>query len=43
MAVRWDARFAGYLHDEPARRGTVWLRLAPASLAAKDLSYAVAP
>ncbi|MGR4852687.1 pyridoxamine 5'-phosphate oxidase family protein [Streptomyces sp. LARHCF252] len=40
---RWDERFVHYLHDDPARHGTVWLRLRPASLVAHDLSYAVAP
>ncbi len=27
------------LHDDPAARGTAWLRLRPARLTAKDLSY----
>ncbi|GGS44394.1 pyridoxamine 5'-phosphate oxidase family protein [Streptomyces violaceus] len=40
---RWDERFVHYLHDDPARRGTVWLRLRPSSLVAHNLSYAVAP
>jgi hypothetical protein len=40
---RWDDRFVRYLHDDPARRGTIWLRLTPTSLIAHDLSYAVAP
>ncbi|WP_049580376.1 pyridoxamine 5'-phosphate oxidase family protein [Streptomyces sp. SBT349] len=40
---RWDPRFTGYLYDDPVERGTVWLRLRPALLAAKDLSYAVVP
>ncbi|GAA2349033.1 pyridoxamine 5'-phosphate oxidase family protein [Streptomyces cuspidosporus] len=40
---RWDARFTHYLHDDPARRGTTWLRLEPSSLTAKDLSYTVVP
>ncbi|MGY0063122.1 pyridoxamine 5'-phosphate oxidase family protein [Streptomyces sp. LZ34] len=39
--ARWDARFVHYLHDDPAQRGTVWLRLEPASLTARDLSYNV--
>lgn len=39
---RWDPRFVHYLHDDPAERGTVWLRLEPASLSVQDLSYAVA-
>jgi len=38
---RWDPRFVGYLHDDPLRRGTVWLRLTPSSLVARDLSYSV--
>ncbi|OUC99950.1 pyridoxamine 5'-phosphate oxidase family protein [Streptomyces swartbergensis] len=41
--ARWDERFVHYLHDDPAQRGTVWLRLKPVSLVAHDLSYAVAP
>jgi hypothetical protein len=36
---RWDDRFRRYLHDDPAARGTIWIRLEPASLSAKDLSY----
>lgn len=36
----WDPRFVHYLHDAPAERGTMWLRLTPDSLTAKDLSYA---
>ncbi|GAB2896578.1 pyridoxamine 5'-phosphate oxidase family protein [Streptomyces mayteni] len=36
----WDERFVRYLHDDPDARGTRWLRLRPASLVAKDLSYA---
>ncbi|MGA5200769.1 pyridoxamine 5'-phosphate oxidase family protein [Streptomyces variegatus] len=40
---RWDERFVHYLHDDPARRGTVWLRMEPVSLVAHDLSYAVTP
>ncbi|MEV6386234.1 pyridoxamine 5'-phosphate oxidase family protein [Streptomyces sp. NPDC051773] len=35
----WDIRFVHYLHDDPAERGTMWLRLAPSSLTATDLSY----
>jgi hypothetical protein len=38
---KWDARFRRYLHDDPAVTGTRWLRLLPASLTAKDLSYIV--
>ena len=37
----WDARFVHYLHDDPGERGTMWLRLVPDSLTAKDLSYSV--
>ena len=37
--TRWDPRFRGYLHDGPGERGTCWLRLRPASLSARDLSY----
>ncbi|MFE6171331.1 pyridoxamine 5'-phosphate oxidase family protein [Streptomyces sp. NPDC056464] len=39
---RWDPRFVHYLHDDPAERGTVWLRLEPASLGVRDLSYVTA-
>jgi hypothetical protein len=39
--TRWDERFRRYLHDDPAGKGTTWLRLRPASLTARDLSYAV--
>jgi nitroimidazol reductase NimA-like FMN-containing flavoprotein (pyridoxamine 5'-phosphate oxidase superfamily) len=41
--TRWDERFVGYLYDDPARRGTTWLRLRPDSLTAQDLSYLAAP
>ncbi|MGW0711681.1 pyridoxamine 5'-phosphate oxidase family protein [Streptomyces sp. NPDC002643] len=37
----WDERFVRYLHDDPGERGTMWLRLAPTSLTATDLSYSV--
>ncbi|MEU7024216.1 pyridoxamine 5'-phosphate oxidase family protein [Streptomyces sp. NPDC046203] len=37
---RWDPRFVHYLYDDPKVRGTVWLRLVPSSLTARDLSYA---
>jgi nitroimidazol reductase NimA-like FMN-containing flavoprotein (pyridoxamine 5'-phosphate oxidase superfamily) len=37
----WDPRFRRYLHDDPVESGTVWLRLPPTTLTAKDLSYAV--
>lgn len=33
----------GYLNDEPSERGTMWLKLRPTSLTAKDLSYVAAP
>lgn len=36
---KWDDRFRHYLHDDPAATGAVWLRLVPAILTAKDLSY----
>jgi hypothetical protein len=36
---RWDERFRRYLHDDPATRGTTWLRLRPTRLTATDLSY----
>lgn len=36
---KWDDRFRRYLHDDPAVTGAVWLRLVPAILTAKDLSY----
>ncbi|WP_328630740.1 pyridoxamine 5'-phosphate oxidase family protein [Streptomyces sp. NBC_00356] len=39
----WDERFVGYLYDEPSERGTMWLKLRPTSLTAKDLSYVAAP
>lgn len=39
--TRWDERFRRYLHDDPAGKGTTWLRLRPALLTARDLSYAV--
>lgn len=34
---QWDAKFRAYLHG----RGTVWLRVRPDALSAKDLSYSV--
>lgn len=37
--TRWDERFRRYLHDDPAAKGTTWLRLRPASLIARDLSW----
>jgi len=39
--TRWDPRFHDYLLADPAEKGTVWLRLVPSSLTARDLSYAV--
>ncbi|MFE9487336.1 MULTISPECIES: pyridoxamine 5'-phosphate oxidase family protein [unclassified Streptomyces] len=39
--AKWDNRFQHYLLDDPAEQGTVWLRLRPDSLVAKDLSYSV--
>lgn len=36
----WDGRFRHYLHDDPRARGTVWIRVSPDSVTAKDLSYA---
>ncbi|MGW0686223.1 pyridoxamine 5'-phosphate oxidase family protein [Streptomyces sp. NPDC002754] len=38
----WDERFVSYLYDDPSERGTVWLKLSPDSLTAKDLSYSAA-
>ncbi|MFE7114524.1 pyridoxamine 5'-phosphate oxidase family protein [Streptomyces sp. NPDC057654] len=37
----WDARFRRYVRDDPAVSGAAWVRLRPASLTAKDLSYSV--
>ncbi|HEY3142834.1 MAG TPA: pyridoxamine 5'-phosphate oxidase family protein [Acidimicrobiales bacterium] len=37
--TRWDPRFRHYLLDDPTEKGTVWLRVTPDSLTAKDLSY----
>ncbi len=37
--ARWDPRFRRYLHHDPIDTGTVWLRLRPDVLTAKDLSY----
>jgi Pyridoxamine 5'-phosphate oxidase len=39
--VTWDDRFRHYLLDDPVERGTVWLRLRPDRLVARDLSYSV--
>ncbi|MFD8492895.1 pyridoxamine 5'-phosphate oxidase family protein [Amycolatopsis sp. NPDC059657] len=38
---RWDRRFSSYLHDDPVEKGTVWLRVRPETVAAKDISYTV--
>lgn len=38
---RWDPRFQRILHEDPLVKGTRWLRLAPRSLVARDLSYTV--
>jgi hypothetical protein len=35
---RWDARFRGYLHDNPE---TAWLRVPATSMIVEDLSYSV--
>jgi Pyridoxamine 5'-phosphate oxidase len=37
----WDERFRRYLYADPAGKGTTWLRLRPALLSVRDLSYAV--
>jgi nitroimidazol reductase NimA-like FMN-containing flavoprotein (pyridoxamine 5'-phosphate oxidase superfamily) len=39
--TRWDPRFRRYLHDDPAERGTCWIRLRPERLTARDFSYLV--
>lgn len=39
--AEWDARFRRYLLSDPAEYGTVWLRVHPDTLVAKDLSYSV--
>jgi hypothetical protein len=39
--TRWDDRFRRYLYDDPAVRGTVWIRMRPSRLTATDLSYRV--
>lgn len=38
--AHWDLRFRRYLHDDPAVKGTTWLRVRPDSIIARDLSYA---
>jgi hypothetical protein len=42
-AHQWDPRCQRDRHDGPAERGTIWIRLQPASLTAKDLSYHTGP
>jgi hypothetical protein len=37
----WEDRFRHYLLDDAAERGTIWLRIRPDTLVAKDLSYSV--
>ncbi|MDJ1135276.1 pyridoxamine 5'-phosphate oxidase family protein [Streptomyces iconiensis] len=37
---KWDERFRHYLRDDPAEKGTVWVRLRPDRMSVKDLSYA---
>lgn len=37
--TQWDTRFRDYLRDDPAERGTAWVRLSPTFLTAVDLSY----
>ena len=41
--TRWDGRYRRYLLGDPAETGTVWLRLRPDTLTAKDLSFSPAP
>lgn len=36
---KWDQRFRDYLYGDLAEKGTIWLRIAPIQLSAKDLSY----
>lgn len=38
---RWDPRFQRVVRDDPVSGGTLWLRLRPASLTSKDLSFSV--
>lgn len=40
---RWDRRFTRYLYDDPDSSGTVWLRVVPEWLRARDMSYTVGP
>ncbi|RKT88136.1 Pyridoxamine 5'-phosphate oxidase [Saccharopolyspora antimicrobica] len=37
--TRWDPRFRRIVHDDPADSGAVWLRVSPATLTARDLSF----
>ncbi|RAJ71638.1 pyridoxamine 5'-phosphate oxidase [Streptomyces sp. Amel2xB2] len=39
---RWDPRLAEYVDGRPQGRGSVWVRLEPTMLRARDLSYAAA-
>ncbi|PSK91760.1 nitroimidazol reductase NimA-like FMN-containing flavoprotein (pyridoxamine 5'-phosphate oxidase superfamily) [Murinocardiopsis flavida] len=41
--AQWDRRFRNYLRADPAESGTMWLRMRPDRLTAKDLSYTPAP
>ena len=38
---RWDDRFVHYLYDDPASRGTAWLRITPGTMTVEDFSYSV--
>lgn len=38
---RWDRRFSSYLGDDPVEKGTIWLRVRPETVSAKDISYTV--
>ncbi|MFI6229449.1 pyridoxamine 5'-phosphate oxidase family protein [Micromonospora echinospora] len=38
---RWDEKFRRYLHDDPASRGTAWLRVPAESMIVEDFSYSV--
>jgi Pyridoxamine 5'-phosphate oxidase len=38
---RWDPRFLGYLYNDPAELGTVWVRIVPSFVRATDVSYQV--
>jgi hypothetical protein len=39
----WDPRFRRYLLEDPGELGTMWVRITPRSLVAKDLSFSVHP